>query len=61
MSKWIFKYLDGAMNETEMGPYNTKEESEIAREKMVSVGAMTQPSKEVANDYEVYKPDYDRC
>ena len=57
--KYIYTYLDGAMNDTEMGPYNTKEEAEEHRSRHASFGAMTMPVKEVPDDYKPYKPHYD--
>lgn len=59
MSKWIFRYIDGARNETDMGPYNTEKEASEAGTRMASFGAITSLAIEVDDDYELYKPEYD--
>ena len=55
---WIYTYLDGARNDTEMGPYDTEEEAEEHRKRHESFGAMTIPVKEVPEGYELFKPSY---
>lgn len=57
--KWIFRYLDGARNETDMGPYDSKEEAQEKSDRMASFGAITSGAVEVSNDYKLYKPDYE--
>ena len=56
---WIYTYLDAARNDTEMGPYPTKEEAEENRQLHASFGALTMPAQEVPDGYEPFKPDYD--
>ena len=58
--KWIYKYLDAARNETEMGPYSTKLEAELASEEHHSYGAITSGAIEVPDDYKPFKPDYEK-
>lgn len=65
--KWIFRYLDGAMNETDMGEIINKEEVPFADKnkcnkemrRMTQFGAMTAGPIEVEDDYKIYKPKYD--
>jgi hypothetical protein len=56
---WIYTYLDAARNDTEMGPYSTKEEAEEKRQRHESFGALTMPVKEVPDEYEPFKPNYE--
>ena len=52
--KWIFRYLDAARNETDMGPYPTEEVAEKVRNRIASFGALTTPSMKVEDSYEIY-------
>jgi len=56
--KWIYRYIDAAMNETDMGFYETEEEAKMASDKHASYGAITTDAIEVSDDYILYKPDY---
>lgn len=56
---WIYTYLDAARNDTEMGPYETKEEAEEARATHASFGALTMPIMEVPKGYVPFKSDYE--
>ena len=63
--KYIFRYLDGARNETDMGevdgkevPFADKEECRREMRQMASYGALTTGPIEVDDDYKLYKPEY---
>ena len=56
--KWIYRYIDAAMNETDMGFYETEEEAQMASDKHAYFGAITTDAIEVSDDYILYKPDY---
>jgi len=60
MSKWIYRYLDGARNETDMDFYETQEKAQKESDQHASYGAMTTGAIKVADDYKLYKPDYDK-
>ena len=57
--KWIYRYLDAARNETDMGPYDTKEKAQKESDQHASYGAMTTGAIEVPDDYKLYQPNYD--
>lgn len=56
MSKWIYKYLDTMLNETEMGLYETKEEANRASADHGSFGAITTEAYEVPDNHTLFKP-----
>jgi len=56
--KWIYRYLDGAMNETDMGFFQTKEDAQLASDQHASFGAITTGAIEVPDNYELFKPKY---
>jgi len=65
--KYIFRYLDGAMNETDMGervngeevPFTSEEKCKEEMNQMASYGARVSGVVEVEDDYKLYKPDYE--
>jgi hypothetical protein len=59
--KWIYRYLDAAMNETDMGFYETELEAQIASDEHDSYGAIKSRAIEVPDDYELFKPNYDNA
>ena len=64
--KYIFKYLDGARNETDMGeiidgeevPFTDKEKCMEEKKQMASYGAITIGPIEVEDNYKLFKPEY---
>lgn len=64
--KYIFKYLDAARNETDMGevvegkevPFTDKEKCKAEMNQMASYGALTVGPVEVEDDYKLFKPEY---
>ena len=56
MSKWIYKYLDTMLNETEMGFFDTKEEANRASADHGSFGAITTAAYEVPDTHTLFKP-----
>jgi hypothetical protein len=58
--KWIYRYLDAARNETDMGFYETELEAQIASDEHASYGALTTGAIQVGDDYKLFKPNYER-
>ena len=56
MSKWIYKYLDTMLNETEMGFFSTREEANKASADHGSFGAITTVGYEVPDNHTLFKP-----
>jgi len=56
MSKWIYKYLDSMLNETEMGPFYTKEEAQRASADHGTFGAITTDAYEVPDTHVLFQP-----
>ena len=58
--KWIYRYIDCARNETDMGFYETELEAQIAADEHKSYGAITTDAIEVPNNYKLFKPNYEK-
>ena len=64
--KYIFKYLDAARNEVDMGelvdgeevPFSDKDKCRKEMNQMSSYGALTTGPIEVDDDYKLFKPEY---